>query len=145
MLMLCDHSRGAAHPLSSGRKLALTKINQPLACGLFLLYPAPPWIVGPYGERYKFSCTTTVSYTLDTIPHLLIHLWIWIIRFGKGRRKYFIIRLIHWFIMWSFRLESSRHCLSQTVRARELKLWENVNPLPCVTCHMSHVICHTVC
>ena len=37
---------------------------------------------------------------------------------------------------------SSRHCQSQTVRARELKFWENVHPPPLVTCHMSQVTCH---
>ena len=31
--------------------------------------------------------------------------------------------------------------LSQAVRARELKFWENVHPTPCVTCHISHVRC----
>ena len=36
---------------------------------------------------------------------------------------------------------SSIHCLSQTVRARELKLWENVHPPPHVTCQVSGVRC----
>ena len=41
---------------------------------------------------------------------------------------------------------------SQTVRARELKIWEKVELLPpatrhmsCVTCHMSHVMSHMSC
>ena len=34
---------------------------------------------------------------------------------------------------------SSEHLHSQTIRARELKFWENVHPPPCVTCHMSRV------
>ena len=33
-------------------------------------------------------------------------------------------------------------CISQTVRAGELKFWENVHPQPCVTCHVSCVRCH---
>ena len=37
---------------------------------------------------------------------------------------------------------SSRHCPSQTIRAGELKFWENVHPPPCVTCHASYVMCH---
>ena len=34
---------------------------------------------------------------------------------------------------------SSKHCQSQTGRARELKFLENGHPTLCVTCHMSHV------
>ena len=52
---------------------------------------------------------------------------------------------IHSFIEWSFSSESSRHCLSQTWRAGELKFWEIVHPPPCVTCHVSHVMCHMSC
>ena len=44
--------------------------------------------------------------------------------------------MVHLFIRWSFRSES-RHCLSQTVRAKELKFRENVHPH-----HVSHVRCH---
>ena len=42
----------------------------------------------------------------------------------------------------SFLEISSRHCQSQTGRARDLKFLENVHPPPCITCHMSHAICH---
>ena len=35
----------------------------------------------------------------------------------------------------------SKHCQSQTIRAGELKFWENVYPPPCVTCHLSYVRC----
>ena len=35
---------------------------------------------------------------------------------------------------------SSNHCLSLTVKARELELGENVHPL-----HVSHVMCHMSC
>ena len=38
--------------------------------------------------------------------------------------------------------ESSRHCLSQTVRAGELEFWENVQCSPPTMCHMSRVKCH---
>ena len=56
----------------------------------------------------------------------------------------FIHRLIDWLITWSFRSQSSKHCWSLTLRAGELKCWENVHPKPYVrvTCHMSCVICH---
>ena len=37
---------------------------------------------------------------------------------------------------------SSKHCLSQTFRARELSFWENVHPALHVTCPISHVMCH---
>ena len=54
--------------------------------------------------------------------------------------------LIHWFIKWSFSSESSKHCLSQTVRAGELKFWENLHHPQCVTfhvsLHVSGVACH---
>ena len=36
----------------------------------------------------------------------------------------------------------SRHCPSKTVRARELKFWENVHPPPSVTYPVSYVRCH---
>ena len=36
----------------------------------------------------------------------------------------------------------SIHCYSQTIRARELKFWENAHPTPCVMGHMSRVTCH---
>ena len=38
-------------------------------------------------------------------------------------------------IRWSFRSESSKHCLSLMIRAKELTFWENIHP------HVSHVIC----
>ena len=41
---------------------------------------------------------------------------------------------------WSFVEISSKHCLSQTIRARELKFWENIHPSPRVTCHVSRVL-----
>ena len=37
---------------------------------------------------------------------------------------------------------SSKHCQSQTGRARELKFWENGHPTQCVLCHVSRVTCH---
>ena len=37
---------------------------------------------------------------------------------------------------------SSKHCQSQTGRARELKLWENVHLALCVMHHVSRVTCH---
>ena len=48
---------------------------------------------------------------------------------------------------WAFSSQSSRYHKSQTIRARELKFWENVRPQQhvtyiCVTCHMLHVIFH---
>ena len=51
--------------------------------------------------------------------------------------------MIHWLIGSSFSSESSRHCLSKTVRAGELKFWENVYPP--TMCHMSRVTCHMSC
>ena len=38
-----------------------TKVNQPLACGIFLLYPARALIVGPYADSSKLSDTTTLT------------------------------------------------------------------------------------
>ena len=48
---------------------------------------------------------------------------------------------VGWLVGHPFFKISSEHCLSQTVKARELKLWEDIHPLPCVTCHMSYVTC----
>ena len=39
----------------------------------------------------------------------------------------------------------SKHCQSQTIRAFELKFWENVHPPPCVIYHMSHFTCCVSC
>ena len=50
--------------------------------------------------------------------------------------------LIHSVSQWSFSLQSSKHHNSQTVRARDLKFWDNVHHPLCVTCHMSRVIFH---
>ena len=49
--------------------------------------------------------------------------------------------LINWFIHPLVQI-SSKHCQSQTGRARELTFWENVHPKLCVMCHVSHVTCH---
>ena len=49
------------------------------------------------------------------------------------------LQLSHSFNWSSFRSGTSRYCLSQTVRAGELKFRQNVHPPQCVTCHMSHV------
>ena len=38
--------------------------------------------------------------------------------------------------------------IPKTIRARELKFWENVHPTPCVMCHLSPVTCylsHVIC
>ena len=43
------------------------------------------------------------------------------------------IALSHKIPKWAFSSQSSKHCLSQTVRARDLNFWENVDPSPCVT------------
>ena len=54
--------------------------------------------------------------------------------------------LIHSLINWvrdsSFSSISSNHFLTQSVRGRELKLGENVNPPSHDTCHVSRVIRH---
>ena len=42
-------------------------------------------------------------------------------------------------------LSNSRHSLSKTVRAKDLKIWENVYPPPCETCHVSCVMYHVWC
>ena len=41
----------------------------------------------------------------------------------------------------SLSLQILKHHKSQTVRARNLKILENVHPPPCVTCQVSHVKC----
>ena len=47
----------------------------------------------------------------------------------------------NWLSRWSFCSEYSRYCLSQTIRAKELTLWEIDHPPQCVTCHVSHFMC----
>ena len=55
------------------------------------------------------------------------------------------LSLITWLRESSFSWKSSKHLHSQTVRARKLKFLENFHFPPCVTCHMSHVICAMSC
>ena len=38
--------------------------------------------------------------------------------------------------------KSLKHHYSLTVRARDLKFWDNVHHTQCVTCHKAHVTCH---
>ena len=54
----------------------------------------------------------------------------------KQTLKLFIKRQLR-----SFSSQSSKHCLSQTVRAREMNILENPPPPPTM-CHMSHIMCH---
>ena len=59
----------------------------------------------------------------------------------KRPNKYFFLTLPslnNWLTHWSFVKISSKHRISQTVKARELKLWENVH-------HPSHVTYHDSC
>ena len=49
--------------------------------------------------------------------------------------------LSHAFSQSSFVKISLKHYLSQTIRARERKFWENSHPPPPVTGHMWHVMC----
>ena len=47
------------------------KVNRPLACGLFIFYPASACMVVPHGNNSVFSYTSILSYTTDTIlPYL---------------------------------------------------------------------------
>ena len=54
--------------------------------------------------------------------------------------------LLHWLTDWltdsAFSSEPSKHHYTETVRPRELTVWENVHPPPHITCHVSHVKCH---
>ena len=51
-------------------------------------------------------------------------------------------KLNNWLSQRSFSSRYSQYHKSQTVRARQLKFWENVLTTPCVMCHMSRVMCH---
>ena len=55
---------------------------------------------------------------------------------GCSINTFVINSLINSLSQWYFCSESSRHCLLQIVRARELKLWENIDPPPysCTYC-----------
>ena len=53
--------------------------------------------------------------------------------------------MTHWFSRWSFRSESLRHCLFQTVKDGELTFCKNVHPPPWVINDVSHVTCHVSC
>ena len=53
--------------------------------------------------------------------------------------------LIHSLSDWSVSSKPSKHYYTQTVKARELKFWENDHPPPSVTCHVSSVRCQVLC
>ena len=94
----------------------------PLLWRNFFLHLTPDtWHVklDTWHMRYNMWCTGIVGAVLQT-PLLLI------IQLSNS----------------SFVKISSKPCLSQTISARELKFWENVEPSPCVTCHMSPVMGH---
>ena len=54
------------------------------------------------------------------------------------------VPIIHSVSHSSFSSKSTKHCLSQTVRTRELKFLENVHSPPRVTCHIPH-LSHVTC
>ena len=45
-----------------------TKVNRHLTSGLSIFYLARALMVGPFANSPELSFTTTLSYTLDTIP-----------------------------------------------------------------------------
>ena len=47
-----------------------------------------------------------------------------------------------WLSHWCFSSKSSKHHKSQTIRARELKFWHNVQHLSHIACHVSLFMCH---
>ena len=53
--------------------------------------------------------------------------------------------IIHSLNPWPFSSRSSEHLHSQTVRARELKIWDEVHLPPPDICLMSHVMRHVSC
>ena len=61
---------------------------------------------------------------------------------GCSANTFVINSLTHSMSQWSVSYQSSKPCLSRAVIAREQIFWENVHPLPCVICHVSHVTCH---
>ena len=50
-----------------------------------------------------------------------------------------------WLSNSSFVKISLKHCLSQTMRSREMNFWENVHHVSFVTYHVAHVTCHISC
>ena len=50
--------------------------------------------------------------------------------------------LIHWLSNWWFVEMSSKLYISQTVRGRKLKFWDNAHYPLCFMCHVSRVTCH---
>ena len=107
-----------------------------------------------YCSKKKFGAIRSVRKI--TLYHLLVDIWI-LVHYSTPLSVYSNLfnrpgvagavlqtppLLINSLIMSSFCSESSRHCLSQTVKARELNFWGNVDLPPCVICHVSHVRYH---
>ena len=61
---------------------------------------------------------------------------------GSVKPGLFYNHLRHSLFHWLSNQISSKHCLSQTVRSRELNFWENDPPTLCVMCHILCVTCH---
>ena len=112
-----------------------------------LLLETPNWIIEsiPYWSSLWFSMSIQVG-VLKKVFKFYLFSWnceisyIWQTRCCWGL---FYKHLHHWFI------DSLIHQLSNpfvqnlqdTVRAGELKFWENVHPPQSVTCHMLRVMC----
>ena len=102
------------------------------------MYIFIPWIL-----RYLLGTLDLRPRGNLRIPCTFRHLWDTLEL--KVFNRLFYKHLCHYLSQCSFSSQSSRHHKSQIVRARELNFWENVHPSPCVTCHMSHVMCYMSC
>ena len=93
--------------------------------------------------QFSSYCSALKHGPYDTNPPIQT----WCSR-GCSTITFVIHSFIHSFKRWSFCSELSWHCLSQTVRAKELSFWENAHPPAHVTCQVSHVRCqvsHVTC
>ena len=97
-----------------------------------------------YFKRYvKCESWSVVGLSSTELPRLVLLSYKLINRPSVARDFLWTpLSLIDWLIKSSFHSESSRHCLSQTLRAGELNFWENDHPPPCVMCQVSHFMCH---
>ena len=118
------------------------------ACNYFPLSVPGSWLVSqpqcipwmnPYIPCFWKSCSTKKMFLLSSWKCFIIS-WGFFNSIGS------VLKTPPWFADWlsqsSFSSIFSKHHNYQSVRARELKFWENFHPTLCVMCHISHVTCH---
>ena len=102
------------------------------------------------GISYMWQVTGDMWLVLNDTWHATHYTWyIYINQTRCSRQCSTITSVTDWlidsFIRWSFSSKSSKHHKDQSVRARELNIWDNVHHPMGVMCHVSYVVSSVMC